>query len=197
MFTGIVSKMVAVSAIEKGNQPFISCESVFPQLTLGGSLAINGVCLTLSHIVDSGWRFDLSSETLKRSNLGDLRKGDWLNLELPLTLQDFLGGHVQTGHVDGTARVRAIRGGSSSWRFSFTFQERQWIHFLVPKGSVAVNGVSLTVTEVSSATFSVEVIPHTFEATNFQYLRVNERVNVELDLIAKYLYNFSQRKSIG
>ncbi len=122
-------------------------------------------------------------------NLGDLNRGEYVNIELPLTLQDFLGGHLVSGHIDGTARVRAITSDSGSVKYSFTFRDREWKKFLVHKGSITINGISLTLSEVKDSFFSVQIIPHSLDRTNLKYMKIGERVNIELDLIGKYLYN--------
>jgi riboflavin synthase len=161
------------------------------KVNIGDSLAVNGACLTVVEIKNNSYTFNLSRETLRLANFGDLSSGSILNLELPLTLQDFLSGHLVSGHLDGIVRVRAINKSSESTVFSFTYLDREWRKFLVHKGSVTLNGVSLTITDVRSSDFSVAVIPHTLRATNLKYLKTGERVNIELDLIGKYLYNIS------
>ncbi len=118
-----------------------------------------------------------------------------------MTPNGFLGGHLVSGHIDGTARLRSINKSAGNSRFSFTFKEREWRKFIIARGSVAINGVSLTVAEVSASWFAVEIIPQTLATTNLRFLRVGERVNIELDQIGKYLYSFSQsnkgKSSVG
>jgi riboflavin synthase len=135
------------------------------------------------------YKFNLSQETLRLANFGDLTRGSYVNIELPLTMQDFLGGHLVSGHLEGVVRVKAINAGPGGAKFSFVYRDRQWKKFLIYKGSVTLNGVSLTISEVKSSYFSVEIIPHTLESTNLKYLKIGERVNLELDMLAKYLYN--------
>ncbi len=191
MFTGIVLTNARLVRLEKRQEPLltIALEQTLAVQT-GDSLAVNGVCLTVIGRPGPQLQFNLSTETLKRSNLGDLAPAAVLNIELPVRPDQFLGGHLVSGHVDGTVRVRAVNKGGQSSRFTFSFREREWRKFLVERGSVALDGVSLTVVEVSESWFAVEIIPHTLAGTNLRFLRVGQRVNIELDLIGKYLYNF-------
>jgi riboflavin synthase len=190
MFTGIILKMGTLVSLEKKNPITLTVETgPLERVKTGDSVAVNGGCLTVVKMQGSRCTFNISDETMGLSNFGDLTPGSYVNLELPLTLQDFLGGHLVSGHLDGTARTKTIRRGGSGATFTFTYRGRDWKRFLVHKGSVTVNGVSLTLTAVSDSSFSVEVIPHTLAATNLQYLKPGERVNLELDLLAKYLYN--------
>jgi riboflavin synthase len=191
MFTGLVVKTARLVSLARKNQPLLTLElDLDPELPIGASLAVNGVCLTLVEKKGDRLGFNLAAPTLRLSNLGDLPAGTAVNVELPLTLQDFVGGHLVSGHIDGTVRVRAVHKGDRSSRFTFSFREREWRKLLVARGSVALDGISLTVVEVSSSWFAVEVIPHTLASTNLRLLRVGQRVNIELDMVGKYLYNF-------
>jgi riboflavin synthase len=190
MFTGIILKMGKLVSLEKKNPITLTIETgPLEDVKIGDSVAVNGACLTVVAIEGSRCRFNLSNETLMLSNFSDLARGTYVNLELPLTMKDFLGGHLVSGHLDGVVRVKSIRKRGDSITFSFIFQDREWKKFLVHKGSAALNGISLTLTEVGESFFSVEVIPHTMGTTNLQYVKVGERLNLELDLIGKYLYN--------
>jgi riboflavin synthase len=190
MFTGIISQMGRLIALEKKTFPILTVEvNLLKPVKIGDSVAVNGACLTVVQIEGDRYRFNLSQETLKLSHFGDLVAGSYLNIELPLTLQDFLSGHLVSGHLDGVVRVRDINKGSESSKLSFTFQNREWRKFLVHKGSVTLNGVSLTITDVGDSSFSTAIIPHTLASTNLKYLKPGQRVNIELDLIGKYLYN--------
>lgn len=190
MFTGIVLCTGKLVALKKKNFPELSVKMELPRdILTGDSVAVNGACLTVTGINTGEYRFDLSRETLALSNFADIPVGAMLNIELPLTLNDLVSGHLVSGHLDGVVRSRSINKSSERAHFSFTFNRPDWKPFLVHKGSVSLNGISLTVTEVGASTFSVEVIPHTLETTNLKYLKIGERVNLELDLIGKYLYN--------
>lgn len=198
MFTGIVSHMGKLVSIERKNIPILSVNLKLQknEVKVGDSIAVNGACLTVVKIKDNEYKFNLSKETLNLSNFNDLTGGSYINVELPLTLKDFLSGHLVSGHLDGVVRVKSILKRRGSAKISLILRDREWKKFLVQKGSVALNGVSLTITEIQNSFFSVEVIPHTLNNTNFKYLKVGERVNIELDLIGKYLYNLASPQGI-
>jgi riboflavin synthase len=193
MFTGLISATASLVSLEKKNNPVLIVRVALAKPpVIGDSVAVDGVCLTVIERKKDLLRFNLAAPTLKLSNLQDKPLGSPLNIELPLTLNDFLGGHLVSGHIDGTVRLRSINKSAGNSRF--TFREREWRKFIVTRGSVALNGVSLTVAEVSASWFAVEIIPQTLATTNLKQLRVGERVNIELDLIGKYLYNFQKHK---
>jgi riboflavin synthase len=193
MFTGLIAASAALVSLEKKNRPVLTIRAALDKpVKIGDSVAVNGVCLTLIEKKKDLLRFNLAAPTLKLSNLQDLPRGSALNIELPLTLQDPLGGHLVSGHIDGTARLRSINRSDGNSRLIFTFREREWRKFIVERGSVALNGVSLTVAEVRDSWFAVEIIPQTLASTNLRLLRVGDRVNVELDQIGKYLYSFKK-----
>ncbi len=194
MFTGLISALATLVVLEKKAPPRLTLRASLDRpLAVGGSLAVNGVCLTLIEKRNDLLNFQLAAPTLRLSNLQDLAPGSLLNVESPLTLNDPLDGHLLSGHIDGTARLRsATRGGSAS-RWTFAYKERDWRRFLVARGSLALNGVSLTVTDAGPGWFAVELIPQTLKATNLGRLRPGERVNVELDMIARYLFHFQER----
>jgi len=196
MFTGIITTRGKFVSLKKSGNPILTIDTVFESpVNPGDSVAVNGACLTLLENKNNKYTFNVSGETLSKTNLFDLKKSEILNLELPVTLSTMLSGHLVSGHIDGTARVRRIEKSRGSVRFSFTFTNREWKKFLINKGSVCVNGVSLTISEISSSFFSVEVIPMTLEETNLKFLGIGYRVNIELDLIAKYIYNFGFNRS--
>jgi riboflavin synthase len=190
MFTGIVLKMGKLVGIEMKNPIVLTVDAdLIEKLKIGDSVAINGSCLTLVSIENARLCFNLSKETLRLSNFSDLTRGSHVNIELPLTMNDFLGGHLVSGHLDGIVRVKSIMRHGDSSTFSFIYRDPEWKKFLVYKGSVTLNGISLTLSDVRESFFSVEIIPHTLASSNLQFLKTGERVNIELDLIAKYLYN--------
>ena len=196
MFTGIIQALGRLDSLNRKNFAELAIRmEPSAAVRIGDSVAVDGACLTVARVDGDRFTFDLSKESLALSRFADLGKGSVLNIELPLRMQDFLGGHLVSGHLDGTVRARAVRKGSGAATFSFTYTDHAWRRYLVHKGSVCLNGISLTLTQVQASSFSVEVIPHTLKATNLQHLRVGERVNVELDLIAKYLYNLQVRKT--
>lgn len=193
MFTGIILKMGKFISLERKSNPTLTIDAgVLENIKIGDSVAINGACLTAVEITGNLYKFNLSQETMRLANFGDLTRGSYVNIELPLTLQDFLGGHLVSGHLDGVVRVKAIGPGAGSTKFSFIYSDRLWKKFLIYKGSVTLNGISLTLSEVKNSYFSVEIIPHSLDTTNLKYLRIGERVNLELDMLAKYLHNLVQ-----
>jgi riboflavin synthase len=190
MFTGIIKNQGIFKGYRSGKQEMAVEEpSVASRLDLGESLAINGVCLSLIKKEGNTLIFNLSEETLKRTTLGHLRPPEQLNLELPLSLSTLLSGHLVTGHIDGVGKVLRIKAMSKGKRFTISFPSELRIYF-VPKGSVAIDGVSLTIADLSSSTFDVQVIPITLEESNLDALRQGDSVNIECDILGKYVYNW-------
>jgi riboflavin synthase len=190
MFTGIIKNQGIFKGYRSGKQEMAVEEpSVASRLDLGESLAINGVCLSLIKKEGNTLIFNLSEETLKRTTLGHLRPPEQLNLELPLSLSTLLSGHLVTGHIDGVGKVLRIKATSKGKRFTISFPSELRIYF-VPKGSVAIDGVSLTIADLSSSTFDVQVIPITLEESNLGALRRGDAVNIECDILGKYVYNW-------
>jgi riboflavin synthase len=185
MFTGIIEELGKVEAA--GARLSIGCSHVLSDLTVGASIAVNGVCLTAVDIRSDGFSADLAPETLERSNLGDLKTGDRVNLERPVTLQTRLSGHIVQGHVDGTGVIEALRElGDGNWELLVSVP-RDLDRLLVYKGSIAIDGISLTVASVNDGLVKVAIIPHTFEATNIAERKTGERVNIECDILAKHV----------
>jgi len=195
MFTGLVLKTAKFIGLNRSKSPVLTVDTDLPnEVKIGDSIAVNGACLTLISRTNNHYKFNLSKETIKLSNFGDISAGDLLNIELPLRLNDFIGGHLVSGHLDGTVRVRDIRKNTDSTKISFLFQERNWKKLIIHKGSITLNGVSLTVSEKGDSYFSVNIIPHTLSSTNLINLKKGERVNIELDMMAKYIYNMNTNK---
>lgn len=186
MFTGIVEERGAVRAAGE-HRLEVACDLVLEDSDIGASIAVNGVCLTVVDRSDGTLAFDLSDETLARSSLGRLAAGHPVNLERPVRLADRLGGHLVQGHVDAVGRVRSIdldeTGGATMW----VEVPRELRRYLVEKGSIAVDGVSLTVSGLEAAAFAVALIPHTLDVTTFGAMRPEDPVNLEVDVIAKYV----------
>ena len=190
MFTGIVEETGRVEAA--GTRLSIGCSHVLSDLTLGASIAVNGVCLTAVEIRADGFSADLAPETLARTNLGDLKPNDRVNLERPLTLQTRLSGHIVQGHVDGTGTVEALRAlGDGNWELLVQVP-RDLDRYLVYKGSITIDGISLTIASVDDGLVKVAIIPHTYQATNLAGRKPGERVNIEVDVIAKYTQRLLQ-----
>ncbi len=195
MFTGIVLKTGILLELNESSMPVISIKVSLPEnVKIGDSVAVNGACLTVISIDKDIYKFNLSKETLKLANYSDLIKGSLLNIELPLTMNDYIGGHMVSGHLDGTVRVRNIQKNKESTRISFIFQEKLWKKYIIHKGSITLNGISLTIAEKGDSFFSVDIIPHTLKSTNLFLLKKGQRVNIEFDLIAKYVYNITKNK---
>lgn len=189
MFSGIIERMALLRKKEgEGTNVHFTFESdLCPELKIDQSIAHNGVCLTVVDLTDATYTVTAIEETLNLSNLNDLKAGDQVNLERCVRATDRLDGHIVQGHVDGTGKVRSIINKDGSWAFTIVhgLDSRLILH----KGSVTINGVSLTVTDSSEGQFSVAIIPYTFEHTNFHQLKVGDRVNLELDVIGKYVAN--------
>jgi riboflavin synthase len=188
MFTGLVAETGTVRAVE-GGPDGIRLRVATPlagELSGGDSVAVNGVCLTAATVDGEGFAADVMAETLRRSSLGPLAEGDRVNLELPLRAGDRLGGHVVQGHVDGTGTVGSVRrdGLATVMRIEAT---PELLRYVVEKGSIAVDGVSLTVAEVDGEGFSVSLIPETQERTTLGSLEPGRTVNLEVDVLAKYV----------
>lgn len=190
MFTGIVEEIGAVEAIDhhsSGARLLIRCERVLSDLTMGASIAVNGVCLTAVDIRGEGFSADLAPETLQRSNLGGFEVNDRVNLERPLTLQARLSGHIVQGHVDGTGTLESLRElGDGNWELLVRVPA-ELDRFLVYKGSIAIDGISLTIAAVNDGLVKVAIIPHTYDATNLARRKPGDRVNIECDMIAKHV----------
>ena len=189
MFTGLVECMGTVVDIadeSPGVRLRIDAGLVADDAVLGASIAINGCCLTVVAVEDSILEFEAGSETLSRTNLGSLEIGNNVNLERSLKVGDRLGGHYVTGHIDTTGTV-SERMDNKDWSTIWFNLPRSWAKLLVEKGSVAVDGVSLTVVDVESERFSVALIPHTLEVTTLGQRHTGDVVNLETDLLAKYV----------
>ena len=196
MFTGIIQTMGKLVALNKKAFPEVIIDMKLPrEIQIGDSVAVNGACLTVVKRNREKYTFNLSRETLALSHFSDLVRGSVVNIELPLSLNDLISGHLVSGHLDGTVRTRSISRSPEHSMFSFTFSRSEWRPFLIYKGSVALNGISLTLSETRDSFFSVEIIPQTLETTNLKFLKIGDRVNLELDLIGKYIYNQSFKAS--
>jgi riboflavin synthase len=189
MFTGIVEELGRVRS--SGTRLSVAANTVALDSAPGASVAVNGVCLTvvereLSADGSGFLTFDVSPETVGRTSLGRLAQGDRVNLERPVTLLGRLGGHLVQGHVDGVGSINDIREAGTGRSMSIELPEKL-ARYVVEKGSIAVNGVSLTVTELGEGCFGVALVPHTLQATTFGIARVGDHVNLEVDMLAKYV----------
>ena len=192
MFTGIIQAIGTVKSFNNENLDIITDSDIFYGHELGTSISIDGVCLTLSDYDNKILKFQVSQETVNRSVISNYEKGSIVNLELPLTMDKFLSGHLVQGHVDTTTSVLNIEKVSDDlWDYQFSNNNS---NYLVDKGSITINGVSLTVVSPDEEKFSVSVIRETFNRTNFNKLQVGSLVNVEFDIMAKYVERFLDDK---
>ena len=196
MFTGLIEDLGKIAALRLRNgSAVMTVQTTLPvrRMALGASVAVNGACLTVVKKLPSAFTVDVSPETLACTNLGALKPGSLVNLEQPMRLNERLGGHLVTGHVDGVGTIAALKQQGGFTIFSFRVAKeigRQ----LVAKGSVAVDGISLTVNRCRLESFSVAIIPFTLQHTNLQGRSVGDKVNIETDLIGKYVHSFLAKR---
>ncbi len=198
MFTGIVETAGEVISIteEGSNKHFAIRSSLAPALKVDQSVSHNGVCLTVTEVLEDTYRVTAVAETLKKSNLSTWVKGSQVNLERCMPANGRFDGHIVQGHVDQTGVCKSIAEEGGSWLFTFEYQALSEGHLLVEKGSVTVNGVSLTCFEVTETSFKVAIIPYTYEHTNFNKLSPGDAVNLEFDIIGKYIARMLGSRSL-
>ena len=192
MFTGIVEEIGTINNLVNSVLT-IHAEKVLTDIKLGDSIAVNGTCLTVVNFTESKFSVDLAPETLRRTTFGDLNPGDTVNLERALSANDRFGGHMVQGHVDATGRVISIRdeGDSSIFRIS---NPKRLKPYLVEKGFIAIDGISLTIVKVLSSSFTLSVIPYTRINTNLRDQQIGRKVNLEVDILAKYIENLMAQR---
>jgi riboflavin synthase len=192
MFTGIIEEVgtiVEVSEAKDFRTIQVRGTAIFDDLKIGSSIAVNGVCLTARTIADRTFSAEMSRETLDRTSLGRLDKGSTVNLERPMRADARFGGHIVQGHVDCVGRITAFEREGDSWDLEVEYPEAAG-RYIVEKGSIAVDGISLTVASLRDRrAFSVAIIPHTFENTNLKTVKAGDPVNLEFDVLAKYVEN--------
>lgn len=189
MFTGLIEEIGTIERLEKkrGSVIFtVRAKKSSRGMKIDESIAINGVCLTVIERRKNKFNVQAVEETLRKTNLGSLREGDSINLERALLPNERLGGHFVLGHVDSVGTIERTQARKSSWMFWIKVTKR-FAHYLIPVGSVAVNGVSLTVASLRGQTFGVSIIPHTMKVTTFKNLKAGDRVNIEFDMLGKYI----------
>lgn len=198
MFTGLIESVGRVSGIERmpGGIRLHVATPLAVELAVGDSIAHNGVCLTVVSRAEGSFATEISPETLRVTNLGDLQPGAVLNLERPLRPDARLGGHFVQGHVDATGTMVAVRDEGEFWRFTFTYPA-ELARLFIQKGSIAVDGISLTVADLREGEFDVQIIPFTWEHTNLHARRVGDRVNLECDMLGKYVVRFAELAGVG
>lgn len=197
MFTGLVEETgILKEKIPTGDgfRFTIEANKIMEDLKIGSSVAVNGCCLTVVNIANKSFSVDTIEETLNKTNLGVLKQGNRVNLERPLTADARLGGHFVLGHIDTTGKVEAIKELSNSHWMTISFPEK-FKHYLIYVGSIAIDGVSMTVAELNENSFSVGIIPHTWRETIFADKKVGDTVNLEFDVLGKYVERIMQGKS--
>ena len=194
MFNGIIYNTGKVISIEKTKKSIfigILSNTIFKKKDLGSSISCNGVCLTLVKIDKKKIYFYLSNETLKRSNFRTARINQIVNLEKSISHGKIISGHYTQGHVDTVAKVNKISILDKTWLIKFKIVDINFSKYLIEKGSISINGVSLTISNTKKNYFNINVIPHTLKLTNLKDLKKNDLVNVELDIFGKYMYKYS------
>ena len=193
MFTGIIEEVGRLKNL-RGGRIEISCAAVLADIKIGDSVNTNGICLTVVEFGEDFFAADVMPETLRKTSLGELNRGGLVNLERALKLGDRFGGHIVSGHIDGVGKILSIRAEGNALLIDVA-AENFLLRQIASKGSVALDGISLTVVDVGAESFSVSMIPHTREVTNFKSKRVGSPVNIETDVLAKYverLLNFNE-----
>lgn len=195
MFTGIIQEIGIVRKIKKGNTATftIAAKNILSNKKIGDSIAVNGVCVTITKIAGNCFKFDAMEETLKMTNLKHCKKNSKVNLEPALTLDHALDGHFVQGHIDAKGIMADIKKRKNSATLTIKFPP-EIENFLAFKGSITVNGVSLTISNLQETTFSVELIPHTLKNTNLGKLKKNDIVNIETDMLARYINRLVDNK---
>lgn len=200
MFTGLIEARGTFARLTKGSggtaRLALRVPDGFGPVGVGDSVAVNGVCLTAVKVGPNALEMDVLEETLARTNLGMLRPGERVNLERALTPSSPIGGHYVTGHVDDPGTVLRRTRAGTDWVFEIGV-DRKYMPFIAPKGSIAVDGISLTVVETRDSSFTVHIIPHTFERTTLGDRAEDSRVNIEIDLMARYIANYLQRATLS
>jgi len=207
MFTGLIQETGRIASLRKlAARPdggaltriTVSADNIPSELKTGDSVAVSGVCLTAVEILAGQFSADLAAETLQRTSLGKLQPGSLVNLELPARAQDRLGGHIVQGHVDGVGKLIKLEKVtlSEDWRLAVEIPE-DLTRYVVPQGSITVEGISLTVAVISGSHVEIAIIPHTYQATNLHALHAGDAVNIEVDVLAKYAEKMAQGKPAG
>ncbi len=199
MFTGIIEELGIVTSLIQSSQNTrltISAQEVATEIKIGESIAVNGVCLTAANFRKNFIEFDISPQTLHKSTLRDLKVGEKVNLERALKLSTRLGGHLVTGHVDGIGEIRNIVNRGKSYEFHISIPS-ELLRFLVPRGSITLDGISLTVSDVRGGLLLVSIIPHTASVTTLKGKRIGHRLNIEVDILSKYMERHLMKAASG
>ncbi|MDA8693252.1 riboflavin synthase [Saprospiraceae bacterium] len=197
MFSGIIESQGKVKLIEKqGTNKIFSIEHTYgEELYIDQSISHNGVCLTIIHLEDNLYKVEAIKETLIKSNLGTLNENDTVNLERCLLPHTRLDGHIVQGHVDDTAHLHNVTDVNGSWEMEFKMPDEAAL-LIIPKGSISINGISLTVVSIIDNILKVAIIPYTYEHTNLRLLKTGHSVNIEYDIVGKYVINYLEKMNI-
>ena len=188
MFTGIIEEIGKVLEIQS-EKITIECVKVLENTKIGDSIAVNGVCLTVTELLQNSFVANISPETLKVTSLKNLKIGGFINLERAMKADGRFGGHIVSGHIDGCAKVIKITKNNDFYNFEFELNPSE-VKYVIKKGSITINGISLTIAGVNNNTINIAVIPHTYENTSLKFLKSGDFVNIEVDMIAKYVEKF-------
>ena len=194
MFTGLVEetgKVVSISEKSDGLRLQVQAEKVLGDTKIGDSISVNGICLTVVDIEDKKLSFDVSQETISRTNIRNTKIGDFVNLERALKVSDRLGGHIVQGHIDTTGQISSFFPVGDHWQLKIEIPDR-FLDLVVEKGSIAIDGISLTINNIEQTYIYINIIPHTREITNLKYRKAGDLVNIEFDIIAKYILKIIQ-----
>lgn len=189
MFTGIIEELGSVKDIKKdakGARLSINAKVILEGTRIGDSITVNGVCLTAVRVSENSFDVEIAPETLKKTNLGELKTGEKVNLERALKLSGRLGGHIVTGHIEATGKIKEKKTAGNSYLF-FIEAPKEILRYIIQKGSIAVDGISLTVVDLTERSFSIAVIPHTLDVTTLGTKGAGDTVNLETDIIGKYV----------
>ena len=196
MFNGIIfnqGKVKKISKRKKGINIFVYCKFKISRKDIGMSISCDGVCLTLINISNKLMEFYLSNETIKRSKFKKVKIGDYINIEIPLKFGKHISGHIAQGHVDCTGKILSIKKKDKSYLFNFYISSRERKN-LVEKASISINGISLTISKTTKKGFQAWIIPHTLKLTNLLKAKKNDLVNIEIDILSKYVRNYFNEK---
>lgn len=192
MFTGIVEEMGKISSIKKGSHSAVlsmAANKILEDIHIGDSIAVNGICLTVTSFNKQSFSVDVMHETINRTSLSNLSIGDFVNLERAMPVGGRFGGHIVSGHVDGTGEITYIQRDDNAILYTIK-ADSKIIRYIVEKGSITINGISLTVVSCKDDKFTISAIPHTVDVTILKYLKVGDKVNLEVDIVGKYIEHF-------
>ncbi|WP_042196990.1 riboflavin synthase [Paenibacillus camerounensis] len=200
MFTGLIEEIGVLRGVSSGGEMMvlnIGASLIMSDLKIGDSVAVNGVCLTATSVSEHSFTVDVMPQTYRNSNLKELRSGSRMNLERAMAAGGRFGGHIVQGHVDGTGEIRSVKREQNAVVFEITPDRNSLFKYIIPKGSITLDGISLTVVNTSSAAFSVSIIPHTLGETVLTHKRPGDSINIECDVLGKYVDHLLHYRGTG